>query len=215
MTDRQLRERIEEELDFDPSIDSTNLGVAVHNGVATLTGHVPDIWQKQAAERAVWRVKGVKALAQEVEVRVAAAKKLSDDAIAERALKILAWSSSVPRDAVRVKVQDGCVTLTGEVEWHYQRVAAEFAMRRLSGVTAVVNLLTLTPRATPADLKDRIAQALRRHAEIEASNIKVDVVDGKVSLSGEVEDWSERHAIELAVWAAPGVRAVEDHVRIR
>lgn len=215
MTDRQLRERVEQELDFDPSLDSANLGVAVHNGVVTLTGHVPDIWQKQATERAVWRVKGVKALAQEVEVRVAADKKLTDDAIAERALKILAWSASVPRDAVRLKVQDGCVTLTGEVEWHYQRVAAEYAMRRLSGVTAVINLMTLKPHVTPTDLKDRITEALKRHAEIEASNIRVDVVDGRVSLSGEVEDWSERHAIEMAVWAAPGVRTVEDHVRIR
>ena len=109
----------------------------------------------------------------------------------------------------------GTLTLTGQVDWHYQRVAAEFAMRRLSGVTAVINLLTLTPHASPEDLKARIEQALKRHAEIEASNIKVDIHDGKVSLSGEVEDWSERHAIELAVWAAPGVRSVEDHVRIR
>jgi osmotically-inducible protein OsmY len=215
MFDKQIRDRVEEELDFEPSIDSTNLGVSVHNGVVTLTGHVSDIWQKQAVERAVWRVKGVKALAQEIEVRVAAGKKLSDDAIAERAMKILAWTSSVPRDAVRIKVQGGCVTLTGEVEWHYQRVAAEFAVRRLSGVLAVINLLMLKPRVSPGNLKQRIEQALKRHAEIEASNIEVDVVDGKVSLRGEVEDWSERRAIELAVWAAPGVRSVEDHICIR
>jgi osmotically-inducible protein OsmY len=215
MNDRDLRHRVEVELDFDPSIDSSCIGVAVHRGVVTLTGHVPSVWQKMAAERAAWRVKGVKAIAEEIEVRLPADKKLSDDAIAERAVNILAWSWSVPSDAIRVKVQDGWVTLTGEVEWHFQRSAAEREVRRLSGVTGVVNGIELRPRVQPVDVKQRIVDALKRHAEVEAARIELDVHDGKVSIDGEVDDWNERHAVELAVWSAPGVRMVEDRIRIR
>jgi osmotically-inducible protein OsmY len=215
MKNQELRDRVEQELDFDPGIDTSGIGIAVNRGVVTLTGHVPSVWQKMSAERAAWRVKGVKAIAEELEVRLPQDKKLSDDAIAERAVNILAWSSSVPKDAVRVKVQDGWITLTGEVEWHFQRSAAEREIRRLSGVTGVVNSIELKPRVQPADVKQRIVDALKRHAEVEASKIKIDIENGTVSISGEVDDWNERRAVELAVWSAPGVRMVEDHVRIR
>lgn len=169
MSDKQLRQDVIDELDFEPSIDAADIGVTCENGVITLSGHVPSYTQKVAAERAAWRVKGVKAIAQEIQVRFAAAKKTNDDEIAQRALNILAWSSPSPHDAVHVKVQDGWVTLTGEVRWNYQREAAEASVRRLSGVLGVTNAIALTPAAIPADVEERIRNALRRQAEIEAA----------------------------------------------
>lgn len=215
MNDKQLRQDVIDELDFEPSIDSADIGVTCENGVITLSGHVPSYTQKVAAERAAWRVKGVKAIAQEIQVRFAAAKKTNDDEIAQRALNILAWSSPSPHDAVHVKVQDGWVTLTGEVRWNYQREAAEASVRRLSGVLGVTNAIALTPAAIPADVEERIRNALRRQAEIEAARIRVVVDDGgTVSIEGDVDNWEERRAVERAAWSTPGVRMVEDHLRI-
>lgn len=215
MNDKQLRQDVIDELDFEPSIDSADIGVACENGVITLSGHVPSYAQKIAAERATWRVKGVKAIAQEIQVRFAAAKKTNDDEIAQRALNILAWSSPSPHDAVHVKVQDGWVTLTGEVRWNYQREAAEASIRRLSGVLGVTNEIALTPTAAPVDIEERIRNALKRQAEIEAGRIRVSVRDGgTVSIEGDVDNWEERRAVERAAWSTPGVRMVEDHLRI-
>ncbi|AGG88573.1 MULTISPECIES: BON domain-containing protein [Rhodanobacter] len=215
MSDKQLRQDVIDELDFEPSIDAADIGVTCENGVITLSGHVPSYTQKVAAERAAWRVKGVKAIAQEIQVRFAAAKKTNDDEIAQRALNILAWSSPSPHDAVHVKVQDGWVTLTGEVRWNYQREAAEASVRRLSGVLGVTNAIALTPAAIPADVEERIRNALRRQAEIEAARIRVVVDDGgTVSIEGDVDNWEERRAVERAAWSTPGVRMVEDHLRI-
>lgn len=215
MNDKMLQQDVIDELDFEPSIDSADIGVIAENGVITLTGHVPSYSQKIAAERAAWRVKGVKAIAQEIQVRFASDKKTNDDEIAQRAVNILAWNSSVPRDAIHVKVQDGWVTLTGEVSWNYQREAAETGIRRLSGVLGVSNDITLIPLAQPADIEQRIRSALKRQAEIEASRIRVSVLDnGRVSIEGEVDNWEERRAVERAAWSAPGVRMVEDHLRI-
>lgn len=215
MSDKQLRQDVIDELDFEPSIDAADIGVTCENGVITLSGHVPSYTQKVAAERAAWRVKGVRAIAQEIQVRFAAAKKTNDDEIAQRALNILAWSSPSPHDAVHVKVQDGWVTLTGEVRWNYQREAAEASVRRLSGVLGVTNAIALTPAAIPADVEERIRNALRRQAEIEAARIRIVVDDGgTVSIEGDVDNWEERRAVERAAWSTPGVRMVEDHLRI-
>lgn len=215
MNDKMLQQDVIDELDFEPSIDSADIGVIAENGVITLTGHVPSYSQKIAAERAAWRVKGVKAIAQEIQVRFASDKKTNDDEIAQRAVNILAWNSSVPRDAIHVKVQNGWVTLTGEVSWNYQREAAETGIRRLSGVLGVSNDITLTPLAQPADIEQRIRNALKRQAEVEASRIRVSVLDnGRVSIEGDVDNWEERRAVERAAWSAPGVRMVEDHLRI-
>jgi osmotically-inducible protein OsmY len=215
MNDKLLQQDVIDELDFEPSIDSANIGVAAEKGVITLSGHVSNYAQKVAAERAVWRVKGVKAIAQEIHVRFDNDKKSNDDEIAQRALDILAWSSPLPRDAVHVKVQGGWVTLTGEVSWNYQREAAEASIRRLSGVFGVTNTIALTPAAQPADIEERIRNALKRQAEVEASRIRVSVLDGgRVSIEGDVDNWEERRAVERAAWSAPGVRMVEDHLRI-
>lgn len=215
MNDRELRQHVIDELDFEPSIDSADIGVAAENGVITLTGHVPSYAQKMAAERATWRVKGVKAIAQEMKVRIPGDKQRDDDEIARRAVDILAWNSLIPRDAIHVRVQNGFVTLSGQLDWNFQRKAAEADIRKLTGVAGVINEITLKPAIQAVDIKQRITDALKRHAESEARNIKVDVRDGDtVSLEGEVDNWDERQAVVNAAWSAPGVRSVEDRLRI-
>lgn len=212
---RALRQRVIDQLDFDPSIDSSHLTVSAEGGVVTLSGHVPSVMQKAAAERAAWRVKGVKAIAQDIHVRFPEDKKVNDDEIAGRALAILDWSSAIPNGAVRVKVQDGWVTLSGQVPWNYQRTLAEYEVRKLSGVAGIINQVTLAPVAQPADMKQRILGALERHAELAARDITVEVrTDGLVRIGGKVDNWDEREAVEQAVWSAPGVTMVEDALQI-
>lgn len=215
MNDKALRQNVMEELDYEPSIESAAIGVTAENGIVTLTGHVPSYAQKLAAERAAWRVKGVRGIAQEIEVRLPSDKKVNDDEIAERAVAILSWSAPFPRDAVRVRVTDGWVTLGGHARWNHQRLAAERLILKLSGVVGISNEITLAPAAEAGDVRQRILEALQRHAGVEASRIRIDVGDGgSVRIEGEVDDWDERQAVGRAVWSAPGVRAVEDHVRI-
>lgn len=215
MNDVSLRYDVMEELDYEPSLDAANIAVMARDGVVTLTGHVASYAEKLAAERATWRVHGVKAIAQKLQVELPGDRKLSDDDIARRALNILAWDVLAPSDRIHVRVSDGWVTLTGEVPWNYQREAAEADMRKLSGVTGVSNDILVTPRVQPGDVRKSIVDALKRHAEVEANRIKVDVRDnGTVAIEGQVDDWEERQAVERAAWSAPGVRAVENHVRI-
>lgn len=160
------------------------------------------------------RIKGVRAIAEEVEVRYPGHKRTSDDEIAERALSILGWSIQVPKDSVHVKVENGWVTLTGSVDWQYQRVAAESAVRGLSGVVTVENLIDVKPRVAPRDVKQKILDALKRSAELEVDAICVNVTDGKVVLEGNVKSWYERGIAEHAAWSAPGVKAVQDDLAI-
>ena len=215
MNDIELRQNVIDELEFEPSIDSANIGVTAENGVVTLSGHVTSYLQKMDAERAVWRVKGVKAIAQELDVRLPWDKKVNDDEIAKRALDILAWSTLVPSDSIKVLVRDGWVTLSGRVNWNYQRDAAAREVRKLTGVLGLVNNITLEPAAQKIDIRQRVMAALKRHAEIEAARINVDVDSaGSVKLSGLVDDWEERRAVERAVWSAPGVHSIEDNIRI-
>ena len=215
MGDMSLRQHIIDELDFDPSVSSAHIGVAVEKGVVTLSGHVASYAEKLAAEKAVKRVKGVTAIAEEIKVRFPEDSRTADDEIAARAVAILRWSAVVPQDSVMVKVQDGWVGLSGQVNWRYQRSAAEAEVRRLSGVAGVVNTITIKPSVQPGDVKRRIEDALKRNAQIEADGIRVSVDDGgRVSLEGVVHDWREREAAEHAAWSAPGVLRVEDHLRI-
>jgi osmotically-inducible protein OsmY len=213
MSDKELRQLVIDELEYEPSIDATDIGVAAENGVVTLSGHVADYAQKTAAERAVWRVKGVRGLAQEIEVRLSGDKKHNDDEIAQRALSILAWNTTIPSSGIRVQVSGGWVTLSGSVSWNFQRRAAENEVRKLGGVMGVTNDIQLATEVQAGDLKRRIQEALKRHAEVEAGAVRVDVRgNGTVRIDGHVDNWSEMQAVERAVWSAPGVRVVEDNL---
>lgn len=215
MKDKDLRESVMAELEFEPSIDAADIAVAVEDGVVTLSGHTPSYGQKIRAERAAWRVKGVKAIAQDIEVRVPGAAHLSDDELARRALDMLAWNSSLPKDRIKCKVQNSWITLIGEVKWNFQREAAEKTVRNLQGVMGVTNDITLKPVETvkPTEVREHIVNALKRQAELDAGKIKVSVLDtGVVSLDGTVKTWDEREAAEFAAWGTPGVREVRDHL---
>jgi osmotically-inducible protein OsmY len=214
MQDAELKQNIIDELDFEPMIDATNIGVAVQGGVVTLTGHVATFAEKLAAEDVVVRMKGVKGIAEELEVRPKGANRTADDEIAKRAANVLTWNVVVPEGAIKAKVQKGWVTLSGKVEWQHQKQAAGNAIRALAGVQGLTNLVEIAPHADVDDIKKRIEDALKRNAEVEAKRIKVEVADGKVILEGQVDTWTERSAAERAAWAAPGVKAVFDHLRI-
>lgn len=214
MKDVDLRQDVLDELEFEPSIDAADIGVAVEDGTVTLTGHVRTYAQKHEAERIVKRVKGVRAIAQEIEVRPAGSHLTADDEIAKRAVSSLMWNASVPRDKVQVTVEDGYLTLSGTVTWYYEKTAAEKAVQTLSGVKGVTNLIAIKPSVSPADVRQRIENALKRDAEIEATRIHVQVTDSKVTLEGRVRNWAEREAAERAAWAAPGVVNVVDHITI-
>lgn len=215
MRDTSLQQDVIDELDFEPSVNAAHIGVVVDDGVVTLSGHVASYAEKMAAERAARRVKGVRAIAQEIEVRYPYDKKTADDEIATRALNILRWNTVVPPDSIQIRVQDGWVTLTGEVDWQFQRVAAESQIRRLSGVAGVMNSITIKPQAQTTDIKKKIEEALKRSAEVEARNIRVSKIgDARVALEGTVHNWQEREAVTNAAWSAEGVLSVEDRLTI-
>lgn len=214
-TDLQLRQDVLDELDFEPSVNAAHIGVTAKNGVVTLSGHVGSYAEKIAAEQAARRVVGVHGIAQEIEVRYPGDKKTADDEIADRALSVLKWNAVVPYNVVQVKVQDGWVTLLGEVDWQFQREAAESGIRRLSGVAGVRNDITLKPRVQPTDVKRKIEDALKRSAEVEAAAIHISSLgNGKVALEGKVHDWQERDAVKRAAWSTAGVTSIEDRLQI-
>ena len=215
MDDKHLQHNVLDELEFLPSIDAANIGVAVEDGVVTLTGHVSSFAEKFAAERAVRQLKGVRAIAQEIEVRYPSDKKTADDEIAKRALSIIKWQAMIPQDAVKVKVQTGLITLSGEMNWQYQRKSAENAVRQLSGVTGVFNDISLKRTVSASDIKKEIEGALARYGHTEAEAIWVAVDDrNNVLIEGDVDSWDEREAIEDAVWSVAGVQSVDDRLAI-
>jgi osmotically-inducible protein OsmY len=210
MNDLSLRENVLGELEFEPSVNAAHIGVAVEKGVITLTGHVGSYAEKLAAERVVQRVRGVRAIAQDIEVRFPSDKKTSDDEIAQRAVKVIDWDTTIPDEKVKIKVQNGWITLTGEVDWYFQRSSAEAAVRQLSGVAGVINSITVKARVEASDVQHRIESALKRSAELEAEQIRVMVSGGRVTLEGRVKAWHERGVAERAAWAVPGVTSVDD-----
>jgi osmotically-inducible protein OsmY len=213
MTDSQLRQDIIEELEFDPSFSGEHIGVAVDKGVVTLGGHVSSYAEKLAAIAAARRVKGVHAIAENIEVHCPYEKETADDQIAKRARDILKWDVLVPADAVDVLIHDGWVTLSGNVNWYFEKISAEDDIRKLSGVRGIANMIAIKPQIDSADVKSKIDSALRRHAEIDANAVTVSVENGnKVVLAGTVSSWSERRAVEDAAWSAPGVASVEDRL---
>jgi osmotically-inducible protein OsmY len=210
----KLQQRVIDELEFDPRVNAAHIGVSVREGVVAMNGHVESYVEKYAAERAARRVKGVKAVAEEIEVRLPSDKKTGDDEIAARAVRMLAWDVAVPLGGIQVKVEHGVVTLSGEVDWAYQRVEAEYDVRKLGGVKAVINAITIRPQVNVSDVRAQIRAAFERSADLEASGITVNVADGKVVLGGKVRSWIEREEAARAAWSAPGVVAVEDDIQI-
>jgi len=215
MSDHQLRQDVIDELDFAPSVHAAHIGVGVHDGVVTLSGFVSSYGEKLTAERATRRVKGVKAIAEEIEVRVPSDKKIADDEIAERAIAILKWRVGVPAERIAVKVEKGLVTLSGEVDWRFEKREAEAAIHALSGVAGVLNRIVVTSAALVPEVKEKIEKALRRSAELDASHITVQTDGGRVVLSGTVHAWYERGIAERAAWSAPGVIDVQDDIQVR
>jgi osmotically-inducible protein OsmY len=216
-TDEDIQREVLLELKWDAEIAPNELGVAVRNGIVTLTGYVDSFSKKWAAERAALRVRGVKGVADEIEVRLSSANQSTDSEIAETATRALAMNSVVPQDAIQVTVSRGWVTLRGQVEWHYERREAERVVRNLRGVKGVSNLITLRPRTgpSPEELRKKIEGALVRSAETDAENITVSTEGSRVILSGTVRSWAERREAERVAWLAPGVTEVENLIRLQ
>jgi len=213
MEDNVLKKLVEDELQFRPSVDAAEIGVSVHNGIVHLNGNVASFAQKVAVESAVKRVKGVRGYVEDLVVRPHG-DVYSDDAIAARVANVLDWDATVPKGAIKVKVEGGVVTLSGDVDWAYQRTGAVSGIRRLMGVRGVNNTIMVKPRVQAVDIKQRVEQALERQAEVEANRVSITVDGGKVRLDGTVRAWFERDIIERAAWATPGVTSVEDHVTV-
>lgn len=213
-TDSQLRDDVQAELDWDASFDGRDIGVAVKNGVVTLTGHVNSYAERLAAQNAAGSVSGVQAIANELEVRLMGDAQRSDTDIAEAALTALKANVVVP-SGIKVVIHDGWMTLNGEVSAFYQKKAAEHAVHYLRGLRGVTNNITIKPKASATNIKQKIESAFQRHAHRDAEKISVAVNDGTVTLIGEVHTWQERQEAEDAAWRAPGVIKVKDHLVIR
>jgi osmotically-inducible protein OsmY len=213
-TDAQVQQDVIAELEWEPSINAAQIGVEVKDGIVTLAGHVSSYAEKWDAERAAQRVSGVKALAVEMDVKLAGSSKRNDADIARSAQDVLQWTAYLPKDSVKVMVEDGWITLSGEVDWEYQRQAAVGGVRYLMGVTGVSDQIVVKPKVSLSAVKSDIEAALKRRATADAQKISVGVRGGDVTLTGTVHSWSERDLARNAAWGTPGVRNVVDNITI-
>jgi osmotically-inducible protein OsmY len=214
-TDLELTKDVSAELKADPQVDEKEIGVTVTSGVVTLEGVVPTFADKFAAERAAERVSGVRALADELTVKLPGAKERTDTDIGLAAANALKWDTEVPDEKVMVKITNGWITLDGKVEWYYQKAAAERAVRYLTGVKGVTNLLGIKPTVSPAQVQRKIEDALTRSAEFDAKQVTVEATGGKVTLRGTVRSWAERAEAERAAWSTSGVTDVDDRIMVK
>jgi osmotically-inducible protein OsmY len=212
--DYQLQEAVLEELRWEPSVNAAHIGVTANAGVVALTGHVESLSEKFAAQDAAGRVKGVKAVAEEIQVQLPNAKRLDDETIAAAAIARLAGNSSVPRDTIMIRVEKGWVTLSGQLDWRYQQRAACQDVRFLAGVVGLTDRTTLKTRVDIAHLSDDITRALNRSWLHEPKTIAVSAMGGAVRLTGTVSSWRDRHLAAETAWAAPGATAVENDLAV-
>lgn len=212
--DSSLQHRVLAELEWDPSLDASKVGVTADEGVVTLAGTVKRFYDKMLAERATKRVYGVKAVANDIQIDLPGAENQSDSDLAAAAVNALAWNASVPEDAIVVTVRDGFVTLEGSVNWNHQRDSAEHAVRILKGVKGVTNKVAVKGQVACADVAQRIEAAFKRSAEIDAQRVHVEAHGGKIVLQGTVRSCAERDEAQRAAWAAPGVTAVENDIKV-
>jgi len=213
-TDSEIQRDIEDELRWDPSLENDDVAVSVRDGVVTLAGYVKSYLDKWHAERVASRVKGVKAIANDLTVKLPSSSDRADPDIARAALDALKWNIAVPHDRIKLKVDKGWVTLEGDVDWSFQRDAAERAVRSLTGVKGVSNLVTIKARPTPQDVKQKIKEALERGAQFDADRIMVDVDGNKAILRGTVRSYAERRDAERAARNAPGITEVENKLTV-
>jgi len=213
-SDNEIKKDVEDELKWAPDIDATDVGVSVKNGVVALTGFVRKYLDKYEAEKAVKRVAGVVGVANDLEVRLPTGDERPDPEIAREAVASIKNQLPISWDRIKPIVKQGWITLEGQVEWNYQRETAEDVVRKIKGVKGVTNSIQIKPRVQPQEIKQKIEQALRRSAEIDADRIEVETHGGEVILKGKVRSWFERQEAERAAWAAPGVTRVDDRIVI-
>jgi osmotically-inducible protein OsmY len=213
-TDEDLQRDVLDELRWEPQVDPTELGVIVKDGVVTLTGWVDTYLKRMAAQEAAHRVRGVKAVANEIETRLASTAERGDTDLAAAAVRALEWDAEVPIAQIDLTVAQGWITLKGEVDWQYQRRAAERVIRRLSGVKGVANHLVVKPHLSVSGIKEQIERALVRSAETDAARITVEVRGSTIVLKGQVSSLAEKGAAERVAWSAPGVTAVDDRITV-
>lgn len=213
-SDIQIQKDVMDELKWEPYLTASEIGVAVRNGIVTLSGQVDSYSKKLLAEKVTKRVAGVKAVAEDIQVGIAPGNRKTDAEIADAVLNALKWHTAVQDEKIKIKVEDGCVILEGEVEWDYQRTSAKAAIENLAGVRSVVNLISVKPRIKASDVQQKINDAFIRNATIDAEKIIVEVSGGKVVLRGNVRSFVEKEDAERAAWAAPGVINLESYLEI-
>lgn len=209
-----MQEDVMNELQWEPRVEHTHIGVAAKDGVITLSGYVASFAEKLAAEKAASRVKGVRGLAEEIEIRLPSEAKTTDPEIAKRIADMFDWSAQIPKGWISVKVEHGWVTLSGQVDGHFQRKSAYDLASRISGVKGVSNLVEVKAVPSPYDVRERIIAAFKRNADLDAQTITVTAEGNTVKLSGKVHAWYERQIAERAAWAAPGVNRIEDNIAV-
>ncbi len=213
-TDSEIQKDVMDELNWEPILTATEIGVAVKNGIVTLSGAVDSYAKKVAAEKAAKRVAGVKAVAEDIEVKISGTGKRNDTEIAEAVLNELKWHSSVQEDKIKIKVENGWVTMEGEVDWEFQRSAVNKVVENLVGVSGIINNIKVAPRLKAKDIKQKITAAFHRSATIDSEKINIDTTGNKVILKGKVRSWAEKKDAENAAWLAPGVTSVENKIEI-